>query len=474
MNKHKNCGCNHHHVHGYCDCHKEPHFNSCDPKTDLLCTYYSAERLLPSKIEPGDDGITVVKKLNTALEDLSEQINIDPTNIDSIGGKVDIYKGLSAAFIHEIKSIQGEKGVIVENIIPPGQSCNNSTEYINVRIDTAWLTDFLNQWILTVDLCPLIENCTTPPIHTPGTTDIVKSIINRGEYIFNVNDFLTHFTDSQGHPLASINITGTTNGYTFNNAPYVSGTELTLAQITSGTLKYTGDNLDTAYVKTVSYKAKDSMGVDSNTSEIIINVGAKVFLTFNTPTVNLIRGVANTKTSSIGYSNGTGQLMGNGLVLIIQGTPGQPGYLKVTTTTQTTLTTSGTIPILVESFPNLAQADQNVPFTFDGSVGNIHLVYNSNPVTQDVIVDLGNRGSHTFTTAEFLSKYTDFDMDAMIEMRATGNVSNYLFNGLPYVAGTWIPVNDIDELTYTGANQNAAYQQMTPWQAKDAQGNIST
>lgn len=470
-NYNKPCGCKEKKV--PCGC-EEPQICGCSQKYDFLCSFYSGNPLNPIGIEPGMDGNTVVRMLVNYIDAEIADISFNPTVIKSIGDKIDIYKGLSDNFVHEIKSIQGQPngGVIVENVSAVPGDCNSPGDYINVKIDENWLRNYLLE-----NICGIIvqAGCSvTPPVHNPVTTDIIKSTANRTDVILSDTDFTSHFTDSLGHTLGSISLTGPVTGYSFNNAPYVVGTELTLAQITAGTLKYTPDNIDTLYTKTVTYKAKDSVGSVSNNSSIIINVAAKVFLVFNTPTVALIRSVPNSVPSTIGFINGTGQNMANGHVLVNQGTVGQPGYLKVMTTAQTTLSGTGVIPVIVESVPTASQANQTVSYTFDGSTGNINLTYNSNPATQDVIVDLDNRDIHTFTTQEFLTKYTDFDGDTMTEMRATGNVSNYLFNGVPYVSGTWIPVNNIDHLSYTGANQNAAYQQITPWSAKDAQGNIST
>ena len=470
----KNCGCKENKIH--CGCN-EPVVCGCSTKTDLLCTYYSGNTLLPLNIEPGTDGNTVIKIINDYIKNFIDNIEIDPTVIESIGGKIAIYKGLSNSFIHQIKSIQGQPngGVIVENVETNPNNCNDKGDYINVKIDENWLTDFLNQWILTVDLCPLIENCSTqPPIHSPGTTNIIKSIANRVTYTFTSSDFLTHFIDSQGHPLKNITITGTTTGYKYNGVPYVAGTEIPIADINAGQLVYQSDNIDTAYVKTVNYVAKDSLDNVSNISQIIINVAAKIFLVFSTPTVSLIREISNTKTAIINYTNGTGQNIPSGTILVNQGAVGQPGYLKITTTALVNANSSGTIPIQVVSTPTATQANQTVNYTIDGSVGNINLVYNSKPQNTDIVINLPHQGSHTFTTAEFVSHYTDFDLDNLTEIKAETPVDGYLYNGSPYVAGTWIPVNNANLLTYNATTQTTAYSKVTPWFAKDSQGNISS
>lgn len=214
-------------------------------------------------------------------------------------------------------------------------------------------------------------------------------------------------------------------------------------------------------------------------ADIIINVAAKIFINFSPVTVNLIRNENNTVPTTLNYSSGTGQTMTAGEVLYTVGTPGTPGFLQVVSVNNITLSGTGSISINVISFPTSTQSNQTVNFTFDGSTVTLNLTYNSRPVVSDVNINLANRGTHNFTTAEFLSSYTDFDADAMVEMRATGIVTGYEYdvngvnNYVPYVSGTWIPVNNIARLRFKAANQNAAYVQSNPWFAKDAQGNIS-
>lgn len=463
----KNCGCD---PHIECGC-GQPKIIGCRTKVDLLCTEYTGATLENLDIEKGENANVILKAIDEYLGNLSQPE--DPqVLIDSVGNAIPIYKGLNpASFIHEIKSIRGIEGIIVRDKEPT--DCDNGGNEIEVLIDTNWLTNYLNQWILTVNLCPLIANCAPQPVHNPVITDISKTLNNRSTYTFTNSDFVTHYSDSQGHPLKNVIITGDTTGYTYNNSPYTTGTVIPIADITAGNLKYVATNIDTAYNKINTYTVNDSLDNVSNSANISFSVGAKTFLTFSTPTVALMRSVSNNETANINFTNGTGQVIASGTILVNQGTVGQPGYLKVTVNATVTANGSGVIPIMVNSLPTDTQQNQTVSYTIDGTTSNINLTYNSNPTTQDVVIDLDNRSTHNFTTAEFLSKYTDFDSNAMTEIKAEGNVSNYKYNGAPYVSGTWIPVNNISQLSYTGANQNGAYVQTTPWFAKDSQGNIS-
>lgn len=214
-------------------------------------------------------------------------------------------------------------------------------------------------------------------------------------------------------------------------------------------------------------------------ANIVINVAAKIFINFSPMTVSLIREESNTAVVNLNYTSGTGQTMTAGQILYTVGTQGNPGYLEVRVNNNTTLSGSGTIPLTVSSFPTATQANQTVTFQFDQSTITLNLTYNSRPVTSDVTISMANRATRGFTTAEFLAAYTDFDTNAMTEMKAEGNMTGYEYdangtnNFAPYVSGTWIPVNNISRLRYVALNQNAAYNKTNPWYAKDSQGNIS-
>jgi hypothetical protein len=330
-----------------------------------------------------------------------------------------------------------------------------------------------------VNLCPLIANCGGPVNQNPTVTDVPFSIQNRATYTFTLNDFVSKYTDPQSDPLSTIKLTGNVFGYTLNGSPYTVDTEVTASQLATGALKYTGNNIDTMYNYTTPYQAKDSAGNWSNSANILATVGAKEFVVLSPVTVPLIRSVSNNKTATVQYTNGTGQVLTTGQTLHLEGTQGTPGYLRIYVQTGVTLATSGTFGIVVDSIPTATQANQSINYLVDGSTGVVNLTYNSQPQTSDVVINLENRGTHPFTTAEFVAAYFDYDGDPLAEIRANTNVTGYEFdaagtgNWIPYVAGTWIPVNNISKLRFVAANQNALYSQVTPWQGKDSQGNIS-
>lgn len=214
-------------------------------------------------------------------------------------------------------------------------------------------------------------------------------------------------------------------------------------------------------------------------ANIIINVAAKIFLSFSPMSASLIRSQSNTVPLNLNYTSGSGQTMVAGQTLYSAGTSGSPGFLEVRVTSNATLSGSGTVPLSLSSFPTSTQANQSVVFQFDQSDITLNLTYNSRPQTSDVAVSLPNRNTHSFTTSEFLASYTDFDSDQMTDIKAEGDMTGYQYdlnntgNFVAYTSGTWIPVNNITRLRYVALNQNAAYTKTNPWFARDVQGNIS-
>jgi hypothetical protein len=218
-------------------------------------------------------------------------------------------------------------------------------------------------------------------------------------------------------------------------------------------------------------------------SDIIFNVAAKIFIAFTPASVVLIREIQNNQTVTIPYSSGTGQTLTAGQVLFTAGTPGQPGYMQITASGNTTITGTGSFSVQISAIPTSTVPDGNVTFVIDESNVVINIDYQSKPVVNDIVKSIANRAVYTFTAADFDNpEFSDFDgqvaaTDVMIgtdsEIASNAIIPNYLYNGNPYVAGTWIPYANVGNLVYTGANQNNAYAQNNKWRARDAQGNIS-
>lgn len=214
-------------------------------------------------------------------------------------------------------------------------------------------------------------------------------------------------------------------------------------------------------------------------ANIIFNVAAKIFLEFSPISVALIREHDNTKPVTLNYSSGTGQTMTAGQVLYTTGTAGQPGYLEVRVNSNTTLTGTGTVALTVYSHPTSTQAAQSVQFNFDQSPITLNLTYNSVPTNSDINLNLANRATRNFQVSDFTSAFSDFDGDALAEVRAVGTVTGYEYDStgsgtyVPYVSGTWIAINLVTRLRFKAPDQNNSYVQSNQWFAKDSQGNVS-
>ena len=471
MNYHtsnKACGCKDKKI--PCGCNK-PELCGCTTKHDLLCSFYSGTSLEPIGIEPGMDGNTVIRMLVKYFEDSIAEIEIDPTVIKSIGEKIDIYKGLSDGFIHEIKSIQGERGIIIENKQANPEDCNDKGEYINVRIDEEWLR---------ANICDFITQCGGQPIQTPLVTDIPVSLAHQGLKVFNLSDFTSHYVDPQGDPLSTIRLIGSVVGYTLNGVNYVTNTEITQAELSSLQFHYQASTLTNAYSYTTPYQAKDSQGNWSNIANIIVNVSAKNYIQLDPVTVSLIRGILNNKIATVGYSNATGQVLTAGQVLYTIGTPGQLGHLTITVQSNTTLNGNGSFGINIVSTPTTSQVNQSVSYVIDGTTGIVNLQYDSLPAIEDININLANRGVHNFTVSEFVNAYFDYDGDALAEVRIMDSTIGYEYdenntnNYVAYIAGTWIPVNNSSRIRYTALNQNPSYLKSNAWQGKDVNGVVVT
>ena len=214
-------------------------------------------------------------------------------------------------------------------------------------------------------------------------------------------------------------------------------------------------------------------------ANININVAGKVFLNFAASSLTMIRDQNNSVPVTINYTNGTGQILSTNQTLYTIGTPGQPGYLRVSSQSGTSLNGTGSFQVVVEGIPTATQADGTVIFQYDQSNITLNIDYNSKPVASDLNLDVDNRGMHNFTVAEFVNLYTDYDSDTLSEIQINGTTTGYEYdvngtnNFVALTSGQWIPVNNISRIRFVAADQNTAYLQSNPYKVKDAQGVIS-
>lgn len=211
-------------------------------------------------------------------------------------------------------------------------------------------------------------------------------------------------------------------------------------------------------------------------ADIIFNVAEKPLINFSPVSVTLLRDNIDTEYLDLDYSNGSGQQMLANEILYLSGTPNDLNFIQVKVVSDTVLSGSGSIPIELSSYPNSTQQNQTVQSTYDGSVMIFNLSYNSRPLIANHGFTIDNRATKNFASNDFDSKFTGFDGHTLAEVSINGNVSNYFFdtngtnNYVPYVSGTWIPVNDLYKLKFVAPDQNNYYVQTGGWSAKDSAG----
>lgn len=206
-----------------------------------------------------------------------------------------------------------------------------------------------------------------------------------------------------------------------------------------------------------------------------IKVTNKIFITFGWGALTFVRQTNTSKEVNISYSNGTGQQLSSRQTLYSVGTIGTEGYFKVTSTNTVTLNNSGVLSLTVDHYPTSTESNKTISFNYDNSQININLSYNSNPNTEDVIVQTNNRTDYTFLSSDFTTAYSDYDNDDISQIAIFGSVNGIKYNESQYMAGTFINITDIEKglLKYTPLNQDAYYELDLTWKAKDSQGNIS-
>ena len=147
--------------------------------------------------------------------------------------------------------------------ILPNQTLNLSVYYNGVYLGnnlTPNYTISLNGNYANYSLVVTVPVVNNPPI----VTDINVLLSNRETKVFTLTDFTDHFTDLDGDTLESVIITGDVTGYRLSGSAYVSGTEVTKAQIISGNLTFVAPDTNSTIDRVSIWKARDSAGTISN------------------------------------------------------------------------------------------------------------------------------------------------------------------------------------------------------------------
>lgn len=163
---------------------------------------------------------------------------------------------------------------------------------ITSHIYNLTLNSISNTFTLTITI-PVENN---PPI----ISNFSKLLENRAEYTFLLTDFTSKYTDIDGNALDGVIISGDTSNFVLQGLPLVSGTEITPTQISSGHLKYVSPNVNHQSQSTVTWYAKDSLGLTSNPATI--SVTSKSYCV--APTLTSVDRVNNNTVTFIWNNNG--------------------------------------------------------------------------------------------------------------------------------------------------------------------------
>ena len=204
---------------------------------------------------------------------------------------------------------------------------------VTSHVYTLTLNGVSNTFTLTITI-PVENN---PPI----ISNFSKLLENRAEYTFLLTDFTSKYTDIDGNPLDGVIISGDTSNFILQGLPLLSGTEITPTQISSGHLKYVSLNVNTQSQSTVTWYAKDSLGLASNPATITMT--SKSYCV--APTLNNVAFVNNNTVLYDWNNNGVDYGVSGSIILEVS-TNGGTSYVAIGYVSPTSSPTTVTSPIL--------------------------------------------------------------------------------------------------------------------------------
>lgn len=98
---------------------------------------------------------------------------------------------------------------------------------------------------------------------------------------------------------------------------------------------------------------------------------------------------------------------------------------------------------------------------------------NEKPIVQNKMVSLNNRTNLDFNNVGFTLGYYSPIASPLTEISFWGDVSTITYNGVPYVANTFIPFTDINNVLHIAPNVDSATNYGIYYSVKDADGNMS-
>ena len=97
-------------------------------------------------------------------------------------------------------------------------------------------------------------------------------------------------------------------------------------------------------------------------------------------------------------------------------------------------------------------------------------VINTPPTITPISKVVDNRTPYTFTIADFENNFVDADNDTLDKVILIGDTSRFTLNGIPYVAGTIINRDNIENLVYTPLSTDTEYEIVVYWIGIDSRG----
>ena len=97
-------------------------------------------------------------------------------------------------------------------------------------------------------------------------------------------------------------------------------------------------------------------------------------------------------------------------------------------------------------------------------------VVNTPPVITPISKVVDNRTPYTFTIEDFENNFVDADNDTLDKVILIGDTSRFTLNGVPYVAGTIINRDNIENLVYTPLSTDTEYEIVVYWIGIDSRG----
>ena len=204
---------------------------------------------------------------------------------------------------------------------------------VTSHVYTLTLNGVSNTFTLTITI-PVENN---PPI----ISNFSKLLENRAEYTFLLTDFTSKYNDIDGNALDGVIISGDTSNFVLQGLPLVSGTEITPTQISSGYLKYVSPNVNNQSQSTVTWYAKDTLGLSSNPATITVT--SKSYCV--APTLNNVAFVNNSTVLYDWNNNGVDYGVSGNIILEVS-TNGGTSYVAIGSVSPNASPTTVTSPIL--------------------------------------------------------------------------------------------------------------------------------